>query len=214
MIIATLEKLSPFVFFTLDLFFVASGLLYLRNPHEAIWGFLFLIFMWYLLWSINKIRLYILYTKENNQASFTKHYFTYVAGAIDVIGNDKQFGSTKFLRLTTFFLSTIGGLVGIGTVIFLNYETVIAAIGTKEMLSRYILLFLYISVYPLVTLFVHTLASGSNTAGLLSRLLAFFPLRFTQLFMYLFTFLSPFAWIGIAFLSYIVTKSKGVPIKG
>ena len=199
------EKLSFFTFFLLDLFFVVSGLLYLRSPGEAIWGLLFLIFVWFIMWSVNKVRMYI---KEKNNASFIHYYFKYLSTGINTIGNDKQFGPTRFLRIAMIFLSTLGGLIGISTALLLNYDTIIASIASKDVIFRYALLFVYISVYPFVALLLHTVASGSNIMGLFDKFLAFFPLRFTQLFIYLFTFLSPVAWLAIAFLSYIIAKSK------
>ncbi len=203
-----LEKLSFFVFFLLDLFFVVSGLLYLRSFPEAIWGLLFLVFVWYIMWSANKIRMYI---QEKSEVSFAHYYFNYVLTAIDTIGKDIHFGPTRFYRIASMSLSTLGGVIGISTVIFLNYDNIVTALGTKGLLVRYAILFLYISVYPLVTLFLRTLASSSNTTGRIGKLLEFFPLRFTQLFMYIFTFLTPVAWIAVAFLSYIITKSKTIP---
>jgi len=92
----------------------------------------------------------------------------------------------------------------------LVYYNISTTLITKELLFRYVHVFLYVSVYPLVALVLHTLASGGTIKGLVERFLTFFPLKFVQLFAYMFTFLTPIGWFVIAFLSYIGTKSTSM----
>lgn len=186
---------------------MVSGLLSLRSFSESICGLFFLVFMWYIMWSANKIRMYM---KEGNEVSFIRYYFSYLINTVDLLVKSTPVGPSRLFITASLFLSTFGGIVGISTVLFLNYNNIVTAFATQDLFLKYTHLFFYVSIYPFVILFLRTLASGRNMKGLINRFLTFFPLRFTQLFIYMFTFLTPMAWIMIAFLSYIITKSKTI----
>lgn len=182
---------------------MASGLLYLRSLEEAIFGLLFLVFVWFIMWSIHKTEMYL----KEGKGSFVRYYFRYLLTAINIIGKEKALGPTKFFRIT---MASLAAIVGISTILVLMYYNISTAIITRELLFRYAHVFLYVSVYPLLALVLRTLASGETTTGLIERFLTFFPLKFVQLFCYMFTFLTPVGWVPIAFLSYIGTKSTAL----
>ncbi len=188
--------------FLLDLYFTISGLLYLRSPGEAVYGFLFLLCIWYVIWSINKI---VVYVNEGLKTSFIRYYFSYLFKMFDFIGKEQKLGPTKIFRLTH---TSLSALFGLGAILFLIYYNFSIITFTTDLLLRYLYVFLYISIYPLLLLFIRGMFFGENTIGMLKILLGFFPLRFTQLFVYIFTFLTPVAWLVVTFLSYIVTKSR------
>jgi hypothetical protein len=192
-----LKKLSFLFFFILDVYFTVSGLLYLRSAGEAVYGFLFLILMWYITWSIHKI---IIYVTEKNEETFFRYYFSYLRKAFNTFDEEEQLGPTKFFRVAITSLSLLTGIV---TILFLIYLSISTTFFTEELFSRYLHVFLNISIYPLLVLFLRTITSGGSVKELVETFLKFFPLRFTQLFIYMFTFLSPVAWFMIAFLGYI-----------
>lgn len=199
-------RLSFLSFFLLDVYFVVSGLLYLKSFGETIVGLLFLIFVWYIMWSANKIRMYV---KEKNKVSFFRYYFNYLLTAIDRIINDRRFGSTRFLMIASISLSALGGCIGIGTVFFLNYTNMVLVFTNHDLFIKYVHVFLYVSIYPLLALTFRTLTSGGTITQIRERFLTFFPLKFVQMYLYMFTFLTPVAWIAVTFLSYINAKSTG-----
>ena len=186
---------------------MVSGLLSLRSFSESVCGLIFLVFMWYIMWSLNKIRMYV---EEGEEESFIRYYFSYLINTVNLLVKSTPVGPPRLFITASLFLSTLGGIIGISTVLFLNYNNIITAFATQDLFLKYAHLFFFVSVYPFVILFLRTLASDGKMTGMINRFLTFFPLRFAQLFIYMFTFLTPMAWIMIAFLSYIITKSKTI----
>ena len=196
-----LTKLSFLSLFLFDLYFTISGLIYLKSAGEAIYGLLFLIFIWYIVWSIHKINTY---RKEGKKGSFMSFYFSYFSLAIKTFGKERQLGPTKYFRNANALLSAC---VGIGVILFLIYNNLTIIHLTYELILRYVFVFFYVVILPLGVYFIQSFAQDSKSAGLTEKISAFFPLKFTQLFIYIFTFLSPVAWLAIAYLSFIIVKS-------
>ena len=136
--------------------------------------------------------------------SFIRHYFNYALTAIDTFGKERRLGPTKFFRIANVSLSAF---IGASVIFFLIYHNISITSFSQDLILKYIYVFLYVTAYPLGVLFLRTLTSSGASTGLIEKFLAFFPLRFVQLFMYIFTFLSPVVWLVIVFLSYIVTRS-------
>ncbi len=196
-----LEKLSLFALFLLDLYFTASGLLYLRSAGEAIYGLLFLIIVWFIVWSLHKIKSYHNVIKKE---SFVRYYFKYLIKAGTVIANDRRMGPTKFFRLTSAFLSAS---VGVGVILFLILHSLATTVFSKDFVLRYWYVFLFISIYPLVIYLIKKFIQNKDETSFIAIMLTFFPLKFTQLLIFIFTFFTPLAWLMLAFLSYIIAKS-------
>lgn len=199
-----LKKFSFLFFLVLDVYFTVSGLLFLKTPGEAIFGFLFLVLIWYVTWSVYRVAVYFIEKKEGN---FIRYYFSYLLEAFETFGQEAQLGPTKFFRIA---ITSLSLLVGVSTIFFLLYYNISITIFTEELLSRYAQVFLYISIYPLLIEILRTIASRGTMKELVESFFKFFSLRFTQLFIYIGTFLSPILWFIIVFLAYIIAKGKEV----
>lgn len=197
-----LQKIQFATFYLFDLVFTVTGLLYIKTVGEAITGLLFLLCIWFIMWSVAK---WYWYSKEKIRGTFLAFYFRYLAQAFEIFGNEKRLGPTKLFRLTSVSLSLI---VGSATIIFLLYINLSTIEITADLAIRYAQLLFYVVAMPLVIYFAQNVMSGRNDEDLVRSALNFFPLKFTQMFMYIFTFLTPVAWLALSFLSYILVKGK------
>lgn len=195
------SKLSFFMFFVFNAFFIISGLNKIYTAGDALTSLIFLIFTSYLIWSVNKV---VTYYKGGVRDGFWAYYFKFLLDALLIIGKEKRLGTNKFFRYASVFLSACGAFIAFSIVI---YGIINSIDFTQGLFLHFFQVILYIVIYPLLYLILHQLIFPNFQHKIQENLRRFLGLKFMYLFVYIFTFLDPiFGWLFILFIIWIETK--------